>query len=67
MTALEQLMRGRTTFMIAHRVGTLAICELRLEMEGGRLVNAGRPPVPDARAVLSGTAASISQERTTDG
>jgi hypothetical protein len=32
-------MRGRTTFMIAHRLGTLANCDARLEIEGGRLVN----------------------------
>ena len=36
--ALERLMRGRTTFMIAHRIGTLKNCDLRLELENGQLV-----------------------------
>ena len=35
MQALERLMHGRTTFMIAHRLGTLANCEARLEIEDG--------------------------------
>jgi ATP-binding cassette, subfamily B, bacterial len=40
MQAMERLMRGRTTFMIAHRLSTLGNCDLRLHMENGRLVNA---------------------------
>jgi ATP-binding cassette subfamily B protein len=36
--AIESLMQGRTTFMIAHRVNTLKNCDLILEMEQGRLV-----------------------------
>ena len=44
--ALERLMQGRTTFMIAHRLSTLDHCDLRLEIHDGRLmererVNAG--------------------------
>lgn len=35
--AMERLMSGRTTFMIAHRLSTLENCTLRLEIEGGRL------------------------------
>jgi ATP-binding cassette subfamily B protein len=38
MEAMERLMRGRTTFMIAHRLGTLAGCDVRIEIEQGRLV-----------------------------
>jgi ATP-binding cassette subfamily B protein len=38
MEAMERLMRGRTAFMIAHRLGTLASCEARLEIEDGRVV-----------------------------
>jgi ATP-binding cassette, subfamily B, bacterial len=38
MEAMERLMRGRTAFMIAHRLGTLAGCDARLEIEGGRVV-----------------------------
>jgi len=40
MQAMERLMCGRTTFMIAHRLSTLRSCDLRLHMEKGRLVNA---------------------------
>jgi ATP-binding cassette subfamily B protein len=46
MGAMERLMHGRTTFMIAHRLGTLAHCDARLEMEDGRVVKfeQGTPP-----------------------
>lgn len=37
MDAAERLMRGRTTFMIAHRLSTLDKCDLRLLLENGRL------------------------------
>lgn len=40
MEAMERLMHGRTTFMIAHRLSTLESCDIRLELEGGRLVTA---------------------------
>ncbi len=39
MNAMERLMRGRTTFMIAHRLSTLKNCDLRLVIEQGRLVS----------------------------
>jgi ATP-binding cassette subfamily B protein len=35
--ALNRLMHGRTTFMIAHRFDTLGSCEMRLEISGGTL------------------------------
>jgi ATP-binding cassette, subfamily B, bacterial len=38
MEAMERLMRGRTTFMIAHRLSTLENCDARLEIEDGRVV-----------------------------
>ena len=38
MEAMEHLMQGRTAFMIAHRLGTLANCDVRLEVEDGRMV-----------------------------
>ena len=41
MEAMERLMRGRTTFMIAHRISTIAKCDLRLELENGWLVDPG--------------------------
>ncbi|MEO5579111.1 MAG: ABC transporter ATP-binding protein [Gemmatimonadaceae bacterium] len=37
--AMARLMDGRTTFMIAHRLSTLAGCDMRLEIENGRLVH----------------------------
>lgn len=37
MEALEQLMQGRTTFMIAHRLSTLAGCDLLLKIDNGGL------------------------------
>jgi ATP-binding cassette subfamily B protein len=40
MEAMERLMHGRTTFIIAHRLGTLANCDARLRIEQGRLVEA---------------------------
>ena len=41
MEAMERLMKGRTTFIIAHRLSTLENCDIRLELEAGRLTNAG--------------------------
>ena len=38
MRATEELMRGRTTFMIAHRLNTLKNCDLILVLENGELV-----------------------------
>jgi ATP-binding cassette subfamily B protein len=35
--ALERLMHGRTTFMIAHRLTTLDRCDLRLEIDQGHV------------------------------
>jgi ATP-binding cassette, subfamily B, bacterial len=42
--AMQRLMRGRTTFMIAHRLNTLEVCDVRLHLERGRLV----PPASTA-------------------
>lgn len=39
MEATEALMRGRTTFMIAHRLHTLKSCDLILVLDQGRLVD----------------------------
>jgi ATP-binding cassette subfamily B protein len=38
MGAMERLMDGRTTFMIAHRLGTLDACDVRLELGDGTAV-----------------------------
>ncbi len=37
--AMERLMRGRTTFIVAHRLSTLRDCDIRLEIEDGHLVS----------------------------
>jgi ATP-binding cassette subfamily B protein len=47
MEAMERLMAGRTTFMIAHRVTTLEKCDLLLMLEDGHLVDS-RSDVPAA-------------------
>jgi ATP-binding cassette subfamily B protein len=39
---MERLMRGRTVFMIAHRLTTLEPCDRILVIEGGRLVETAR-------------------------
>ncbi|HYX68562.1 MAG TPA: ABC transporter ATP-binding protein [Terriglobales bacterium] len=39
MEATETLMRGRTTFMIAHRLSTLKSCDVMLRLERGALVS----------------------------
>jgi ABC-type transport system involved in cytochrome bd biosynthesis fused ATPase/permease subunit len=46
MEAMERLMRGRTTFMIAHRLATLANCDARLEVEDGRVVKFEQQRIP---------------------
>jgi len=38
MDAMERLMKGRTTLMIAHRLSTLENCDELLVVEDGRLV-----------------------------
>jgi ATP-binding cassette subfamily B protein len=38
LSAMERLMHGRTTFMIAHRLATLRSCDVLLVVENGRLV-----------------------------
>jgi ATP-binding cassette subfamily B protein len=40
MEAMERLMRGRTSFMIAHRPATLEGCDLMLRLEDGRIIDA---------------------------
>jgi ATP-binding cassette subfamily B protein len=40
LAAMERLMAGRTSFMIAHRLSTLMICDVRLDLAHGRMVEA---------------------------
>jgi ATP-binding cassette, subfamily B, bacterial len=44
MEALERLMAGRTTLLIAHRLGTLDRCDLVLRVEDGRIAPTRRHP-----------------------
>jgi ATP-binding cassette subfamily B protein len=46
MEAMERLMRGRTAIMIAHRISTLRNCDLKLELEAGRLVSPPKDTPP---------------------
>ena len=39
MEAMERLMKGRTTFMITHRLDTLSTCNVILHLEEGRVVD----------------------------
>ncbi len=41
--AMERLMKGRTTLMIAHRVSTLESCDVLLVLDHGRVVESTRP------------------------
>jgi ATP-binding cassette, subfamily B, bacterial len=53
MEAMERLMRGRTTFMIAHRLGTLANCDARLEIEDGCVVRLEQQLIPTASTITN--------------
>jgi ATP-binding cassette subfamily B protein len=46
MEAMDRLMHGRTTFMIAHRLSTLENCDRRLHIQAGRLVEVTPLAVP---------------------
>jgi ATP-binding cassette subfamily B protein len=41
MVAMENAMRGRTTFVVAHRLSTLRRADLVVVLEGGRIVESG--------------------------
>jgi ABC-type protease/lipase transport system fused ATPase/permease subunit len=57
--AVEELMRGRTTFVVAHRTSTLERCDVVFHLEGGQLkIVADRRPV---------SYPVCGQERRTDG
>ena len=44
MDAMERLMQGRTTFMIAHRLSTLDACDVRLELADSGVRRLGETP-----------------------
>jgi ATP-binding cassette subfamily B protein len=43
MEAMDRLMEGRTTFMIAHRLSTLRDCDIQLQLDGGRIADIALP------------------------
>lgn len=49
--AMERLMSGRTTFLIAHRLGTLEACDMRVDIEDGRVAGLHSPGGARARDV----------------
>jgi len=53
--AMERLMRGRTVFLITHRPSALTPCDVRLQLERGRLRTAAAS-TPTAPATLRGSA-----------
>jgi ATP-binding cassette, subfamily B, bacterial len=48
MEAMERLMAGRTSFMIAHRLSTLEACDLRLAIDQGRIVAGPSAPAENS-------------------
>jgi ATP-binding cassette subfamily B protein len=52
MEAMERLVHNRTSFTIAHRLGTLRNCDLMLVLEGGRLVDATADVSPSLEPTL---------------
>jgi ATP-binding cassette subfamily B protein len=42
MGAMDRLMHGRTSFIIAHRLYTLASCDVTLQVEGGNVITSAR-------------------------
>jgi ATP-binding cassette subfamily B protein len=51
--AMVRLIRGRTTFMIAHRLSTLEKCDVRLHMEQCRVATLGREIPTSIRSELT--------------
>jgi len=49
--SMEQLMAGRTTIMIAHRLSTLEICDMRIQLEHGRIVSFIDPSAAEVAAL----------------
>ena len=56
MDAVQRLMEGRTTFIIAHRLSTLENCDICLHLNGGNLMEIRKPcgtSIPPAVAMAS--------------
>jgi ATP-binding cassette subfamily B protein len=52
MEAMERLMRGRTSFLIAHRPATLANCDMLLRVENGRVTETDPDSAPESGATI---------------
>ncbi len=63
-TALDGLMRGRTSFVIAHRLSTVRNADQILVMEHGRIVERGRH---DELLALGGLYAKLCESSFLDG
>jgi ATP-binding cassette subfamily B protein len=66
MAALERLMHGRTTFIIAHRPSTLRTCDIVLVLEDGRLRTVDAPASDSAIEALVLGAPAVRPERAVD-
>ena len=55
--AMQRLMADRTTFMIAHRLSTLDICDVRLQLEHGQLVSLTKGGKPQPHQPSTGVRA----------
>ena len=62
MDSMDRLMQGRTTFMIAHRIGTLRLCEQRIELARGRVT-----PMLAETPVGADSSATAARKGFTDG
>jgi ABC-type multidrug transport system ATPase subunit len=66
MRATEKLMQGRTTFMIAHRLTTIANCDLVLVLDNGRLMGVRKALEPGLKKALEDGAISFVGESQTE-
>jgi ATP-binding cassette subfamily B protein len=53
MDAVERLMQGRTTFIIAHRLNTLSACDQVLRVDGGRVSRESAVSLTDLSSTVS--------------
>jgi ATP-binding cassette subfamily B protein len=68
MEAMERLMHGRTTFVIAHRTGALKNCHVQLELDSGRLISPAKVASAwSGRTTAFGAVRSVLEESSSDG